>query len=205
MRRTRILVLVAMVALAIPLANAADKKNSIGVFVNYLWPTGDYTETVEGTTLTLEADAAMGYGLAYRHTLNPKWDFGASLFFADHDVNGTVSGMGSAKVGTISWMPILLDANWHFGKKGLFYVGPTIGYAMWDKLEWVTSELPSININDQFIYGLNFGIDVPFGKGWAFNGNARYLAVGAETDTGEGDITVDVNPWLVGVGISYKF
>jgi len=204
MRRTRILVLIVVVALAIPLANAADKKNSIGVFVNYLWPTGDYSASDGDVTVTLEPDSAMGYGLGYRHMFNPKWDFGASLFFAEHDVNGTVSGVGSAKIGTVSWMPILLDANWHFGKKGLFYVGPTIGYAMWDSIDLVEG-FGSISTKDSFIYGLNFGLDVPFGKGWAFNANARYLQVGVETDEGAGDFTVDVNPWLVGVGISYKF
>jgi ABC-type sugar transport system substrate-binding protein len=41
MRRTRILVLAAVVALAIPMAKAADTKYSIGVIVNYLWPAGD--------------------------------------------------------------------------------------------------------------------------------------------------------------------
>jgi hypothetical protein len=41
MRRTRILVLFAVAAFAIPMAKAAATTNNGGVFVNYLWPAGD--------------------------------------------------------------------------------------------------------------------------------------------------------------------
>ncbi len=205
MKKAKFLVFVAVAVVAIATAGAAEPKNSIGVFLNFLWPGGDYTTSVEGTTLTLEAQEATGYGLSYRYAFHPKWDFGASFFYADHDVDGTLSGVGSAKVATVSWTPILLDANWHFGKKGLFYVGPTIGYAMWDKLKWVTTEIPTVDIKDTFVYGLDFGADVPFGERWTLNVNARYLQVEAETDTVGGDITIDVNPWILAVGVSYRF
>ncbi len=204
MRTAKVLALIAVVALAIPMANAADSKNSIGVFVNYLIPSGDYSGTIEeGVTQTLEADSAMGYGLSYRYMFHPKWDFGASIMFAEHDITGSVTGEGSETIGSISWMPILLDANWHLGKRGLFYVGPTLGYAMWDSIDVNGGD--SVSIKDSFVYGLNLGFDFPLGDNWAINANARYLMVGAETDEGSDNITVDVNPWIVGVGVSYKF
>ena len=87
MRTMKVLALLAVVAIAVPLANAADTKHSVGVFVNYLWTTGDWSGQIDTeTSAKIEADSAMGYGLGYRYMFTPKWDFGASIFQASRIV-----------------------------------------------------------------------------------------------------------------------
>jgi outer membrane protein W len=200
MRPAKILALLAIAALAITLADATDAKQSIGVFVSYVSPTGDY----ENVSFNLEADSAVGYGVAYRYAFHPRWDLAVSLSYADHDVNAWNEETPKTKIGAISWMPLLFDGNWHFGKEGMLYVGPTLGYAMWDDLEEEGGP-GRAKMKDGFVYGVNFGIDVPFAKAWAFNAHVRYLLADAETDEEDGNFTLGVDPWIVGVGVAYRF
>jgi outer membrane protein W len=90
-----------------------------------------------------------------------------------------------------------------------FYIGPTVGYAMWGDLQPKDMavefgiEEPQ-KLKSDFVYGANLGFDFPFHDAWAFNLGLRYLWVKAEPDAA-GAESIDVNPLIVTVGISYKF
>jgi len=106
-------------------------------------------------------------------------------------------------------MPILFDANFHlFGGSAIdFYLGPTIGYAMFDDFEPVPIEgVETVNtpLNDQFTYGVNVGLDFNLGENWAISGGLRYLLLDAEPDAPDAS-TLPINPVIVTVGVGYKF
>jgi len=211
MRLMKVLALVAIVALAVPLANAADSKHKFSLFTGYAMPNGDYTESdVELGNLKIEADDAMGYGLGYEFRYNKLMSFGASLSNWSHDVNYTISddtGSESGKFGETSWMPILFDANFHlFGSSAIdFYLGPTLGYAMWDDLTPEPDiEFSQVAIKDAFTYGVNIGLDINLGENWAISGGLRYLLLDAEVDEPDAP-TIGVDPIIVTVGVGYKF
>lgn len=218
MRLTKVLVLVAIVALALPIANAADAKNKFSVFVGYAMPMSDTTiteDTGEGIIQDkIEADDAMGYGLAYEYRYSDLMSFGASLSYFNHDVKDTFTFDGTTEfdgtIGDVTWTPILFDLNFHLLKdrKIDFYVGPTVGYAMWDDVSLNADGQDAfgtdkIKIDDSFVYGVNLGLDVPFGEKWAFAAGLRYLLVSA--DPSEGGDSLDVNPLILTVGVGYKF
>ena len=83
----------------LPTAAAADMEHSVGLFVGYLSPTGDWTgDDVDGM-ITVELDSTTGYGLAYRYRFSDAFSLGASLLTAKHDVQVSVAGLGSVTVG----------------------------------------------------------------------------------------------------------
>mgnify|MGYP001049727342 CR=1 FL=1 len=208
MRLTKVLALIAVVALAVPLANAADTKHKFSFGLGYFMPTDDYSETVDEYTITMEADDAIGYGLGYEYYHNELMSFAASIWFADHDVTIDVPDeltvLAEYDYGSVAWMPILFDANFHVlkGKPVDLYLGPTLGYSMWDDWEF---EGDTQKIKDQFVYGLNFGLDVPFAENWAFTAGLRYLFVEAEPDEDDSGDAIGVDPLVLTVGIGYKF
>jgi outer membrane protein W len=216
MRLTKVLALVAIVALAVPLANAADSKHKFSFFTGYAMPMSDWSETDDTGEVveksTIEADDAMGYGFGYEYRHSPLLSFGASISNWSHDVNVTFVEDGETvfdgKLGEVSWMPLLFDANFHLFKESKidFYFGPTVGYAMWDDLEFAGEfdEGDSVPVSDQFIYGVNVGLDIGLGENWAISGGLRYLFLDAEIDE-SGAPNVGVDPILVTIGIGYKF
>ncbi len=219
MRFVKTLVLVAVVALAVSQMAAAEEtkvmKNSLGLSAGYLMPTGSLdSEFVVGEVPVageLKFEDTGLFGLAYQYRFNDKFSLGASLLYGTPDLRFT-SADKSGGVGNATFMPLLLDANLHVLKrtgKVDFYLGPTVGYATWgdykpadyaDELA-ITESQP---LKSDFVYGLNFALDVPFKSNWAFNANVRYLWAKAEQDTAEG-YSVDVNPWILTLGVSYKF
>ena len=57
-------------------------------------------------------------------------------------------------------------------------------------------------------FGLQAGIDIPFGdRDWGFHANVKYLDVTQKlTHTGTGQVSdVDLNPFVIGFGLSFKF
>ena len=84
-----------------------------------------------------------------------------------------------------------------------FHLGPTLGYAMWGDFK-PEGGGPSTSLKSNRVYGANFGLDVPFKGNWAFNAGLRYLWAKAEPDVSGGE-SIDVNPWVLTAGVSYKF
>ncbi|MDX1389427.1 MAG: hypothetical protein R3344_09580, partial [Acidobacteriota bacterium] len=62
-------------------------------------------------------------------------------------------------------------------------------------------------IDDDFTYGLNVGVDVPFGESnWSFFGGLNYLVLDAAlTDADPGDPPLGVDPLQLKVGVSFTF
>ena len=114
--------------------------------------------------------------------------------------------MGEEKV---SILPVLLSLNYHFtpGKSADFFIGPTIGYAFLGDATFHTLGLTyTENFKDDFTYGLNFGVDVPFGAEheYAFTFGLRQLFLKAKA-SGASNFSLDVNPTIATAGISFRF
>jgi len=60
------------------------------------------------------------------------------------------------------------------------------------------------SIESSFVYGVNFGLDVPVGERWAIGFGLRYVLAGAKVED-EGAPDIDVDPWIGTVGASYRF
>jgi outer membrane protein W len=109
----------------------------------------------------------------------------------------------------VSFTPVLLSLNYHFtpNKPVDLFIGPSVGYAFLDSVTFNTlGSSYSEKFDDDLIYGVNFGLDVPFGTehDHTFTAGVRQLFFQAK---GSGTIneSFDLNPTIVTAGFAFRF
>jgi outer membrane protein W len=198
-----------LLAVAPAMAEKGDSKVRFGL--QWVSPTGDYTEEELGIQLKLEATDAVGFFGSYEYYLSNLIGIGAGLGYAQHDVDATLSFMDmseTVKFGEISATPLVFALNFHLlGESNLdFYLGLQAAYVMVSNVTNVIDDEADIEMKNGTGFGAVAGIDIPFGGGnWMFSGALQYLGYGAEVDEPDADVTVDINPITLQVGLGVKF
>lgn len=86
------------------------------------------------------------------------------------------------------------------------YVGVGAVYAMYThEKDGVT---PNLDVKNDFGWGLQAGVDVPVGdNGWFVNADAKKIFVSSNARWAGSPLRadIDLNPWIVGVGVGYRF
>ena len=199
MVRAQGLILIAAATLAVTqVAAQSEKKNDVGVVVGYIAPSSD--STIAG--VKTEAQSTVDYGITYKHRFleSNRLSVGGTILFAPFDVEAA-----GQEIGSIDYIPILIDANWHFLAKKNLYAGVTAGYANWGDFE-PNDNSGNVSIKKNVVYGVNAGYDIPIGERWAILTNVRYLSQEAETDeSGVQNETINVNPIVANVGFAFRF
>ena len=120
-----------------------------------------------------------------------------------HDVK-TSSGIDAGS----SWLlPPTLTLQYHFtqfdGVKP--YVGAGVNYTHFFNADG--GALNAVKYDDSFGGALQAGVDVPIQDNWYFNVDVKkvFISTTAKFSPSGVRADVDIDPWLVGVGIGYKF
>jgi outer membrane protein W len=173
----------------------------------YVSPTGD------GDLFGSTAEAAGGWGgsLGWEFRCGHWIGIDLNAIYAKHDID--VGGFGT--IGQTAFVPITLGLNVHVTPEKSpvdVFLGPLFGYAMYDDLSAkVDGSTVAIDVDSNFIYGLNLGIEVPAPRhGWAFYASVKYLVTeyyGSLTVDGAGmdNVGVDVDPWIAQAGIAFRY
>ena len=162
-----------------------------------------------GSKLTVDSNTIPELDISYYFTKN----IAAELILAlgsRHDVNIDGGPNAGAKLGSINLLPPTLTAQWHFNPDQTFdpYLGAGVNYtrAMDNNLNLGATAIKT----DRNMFGLvaQAGIDINLKDGWLINADVKYIdmntdvklaAVGTKIDS------LDINPWVFGVGIGKKF
>ncbi|GAA5174530.1 OmpW family protein [Niveibacterium umoris] len=117
-----------------------------------------------------------------------------------HDIE-----LGGTKIGEVTQLPPHFMLQYHF-PMGAFkpYVGAGINYTrFWD----VKLIVPGVDIERSSWGGsLQVGMDYELSKQWYLNADVKKTWIA--TDVKAGDTVVDtlhIDPWLIGVGVGYRF
>lgn len=120
-----------------------------------------------------------------------------------HDVT-TSSGIDAGS----SWLlPPTLTLQYHFtqldGVKP--YVGAGVNYTHFFNED--AGALNSVSYKDSFGPALQVGVDIPFQNNWYFNADVKKIWIDTTAKFSPSGVRadVDIDPWLIGVGIGYKF
>jgi len=190
---------------------------------NYVmtWPSTDsyQTESVIGDNPLLNEfslDSGQGFGFDLEYKMNPKLGLAVMAIFTDIEgtfVAGIEPGEQSDRVSdnnTVDTYTVNFGANYHFTPKSRadFYLGAFVGWWSYDSIKFqlpVLDEEVKIDFDDQFSYGLNAGIDVPFGadSSWLFTAALKYLVSDLKESGGPREIAID--PLIASIGIGYRF
>lgn len=231
----RLFVLFSVIALlAGPAALAADQKNVFRFQLSYFMPSGDLTMTDafeedidgDGTIDTLalnekaEYDSAIGFGIEYEYMASDLIGLDFGLKYIKPDVKLNVSGTFNGDPFTLAeikeggeFMPLTAGVMFHLGdsEKLDFYLGPELAYIMYGDITFVDpffGDEAKIKFNDEFTFGAKLGLDFAIGEKWAITAQAEYIAADSEVDADEGDdisVSLDPSPFLLNVGVAYKF
>ena len=190
---------------------------------NYVktWPSTDsyQTESVIGDDSIfneLNLDSGQGFGLDIGYKLNPKMEVLVMAIFTDMEgtfVYGLEPGEAGPRVkdnNTVDFYTIDAGFNYHFTPESRvdFFLGAFAGVFSYDSVRFELPELDKeikINFDDQFSYGLNAGVDIPFGaeSRWLFTASVKYLISDLKEDGGPREIAID--PLIGAIGIGVRF
>jgi outer membrane protein len=132
-----------------------------------------------------------------------------TLTISPHDVSAVNTSVGNIDLGDVSLLPPTLTVQYHFLPDGRFrpYVGAGINYTIF--FDEDPGAAVDVRYDNAIGYALQAGIDIAINDDWAINFDIKKLwlntdvavqALGTRVTT-----DVDIDPWLFGCGLAYRF
>ncbi|MBC3869542.1 OmpW/AlkL family protein [Undibacterium oligocarboniphilum] len=134
--------------------------------------------------------------------VTPNWSAELVLTYPQkHDV--TLDG---ATIGSFKHLPPTLTAQYHFTPDAAFspYVGAGVNYTRISDVNLLkgAADLDKSSIG----FAVQAGVDFKLDKNWSLNLDVKKVQIRSDvTSAGTKISAVKVDPWLVGVGVGYRF
>lgn len=212
--RTKSFLIVMLAMLAMPVvADAGDWILRVrGIGVNPNDSSQEIGET--GSTVAVDSAATVEVDVTWMFAKS----FGLELIAATtkHDLTASGGALNNASLGSVKVLPPTLTFQWHPFPGGLldFYVGAGLNFTLF--YDYALSEdLADIGVTDikfSNSTGLsgNIGLSVYIGDHFHINGDIKYIQLSTDADIKVGNdtldkVTTDINPWVYGIGVGWKF
>jgi outer membrane protein len=128
---------------------------------------------------------------------------------ARHDVSDNGSTLGDVDLGEVSHLPPTLTLQYHFMPKQRFspYVGAGLNYTIFYNADAPGGAVTSVHYDNGWGYALQAGFDVAVAENWSVNVDVKKLFIDTSVAINGGAVnaSVDLDPWVVGLGVGYKF
>ena len=114
---------------------------------------------------------------------------------------------GSGKIGETKHLPPTVGVQYHFTPKSDVrpYVGAGINYTTFFS-EKATNVITSLSLDDSWGLAAQAGVDVDINQDWFFNADLRYMQIDTTAKTNLAtDIDVNINPWVISLGVGTTF
>lgn len=173
---------------------------------------GEIGET--GSEIAVDSKTVPEVDVTYNFTKRLGLELIAAV--SDHGLSATGGALNGANLGTVSLLPPTLVLQFHPFPGGLFdfYIGAGVNYTNFYDYD-LSSDLAGLGVTDigfDNSFGLagDVGLSVYFGDHFHLNGDIKYIqiATDAEIRTADGildTVSVDINPWVFGLGVGWKF
>lgn len=141
-------------------------------------------------------------------------EFDVTYFFTDNIATELVLTwpqkmdvtLGGTDIGSVKALPPTLMLQYHFMPNEKFrpYAGVGLNYTWFSSRDFSIAGLNSSSTS--FGAALQGGIDVQLAPKWYLNFDAKYIWMNTDVTLNGAQLTkVDINPWLLSVGIGYRF
>ena len=164
-------------------------------------------------------DGILGSDLDYSNTVIPELDityyftenWAAELILgaASANVNGAGSVSGLGKIGDVWMLPPTLMLQYHFTDFGVFkpYVGAGVNYTFF--FNQSGDAVDTLNVKDSWGWALQAGFDYMIDQHWGLNFDVKKIFLEPDFTATVGNTVLtgkaDLNPWLIGGGVTYRF
>ncbi|MBW7836415.1 MAG: OmpW family protein [Sphingomonadales bacterium] len=199
----------AIIVAALPFAASAKEAGDLLVRARAIYVAPDES-----------ADISIGGKPAIDNSVMPELDF--SYFFTDniavelilavtpHDVAAKGTALGDVDLGDVTLLPPTLTLQYHFMPKEKMspYVGVGVNYT-----KFFDADVPSggivtdIDYDSSFGLALQAGIDYAINDRWLINVDVKKIWINTDVSINAGAVTadVDIDPWIFGFGVGYRF
>ena len=120
-----------------------------------------------------------------------------------HDVGAS----DGTNLGSVRLLPPTLTLQYHFAPTARFspYIGAGLNYTFFYNEK--SGDVDSVKYDDNIGYALQAGIDYAIVGAWSLNIDVKKLWLSTDVKVNGGALKadVDINPWIFGVGVGYRF
>lgn len=161
-------------------------------------------------------DSSTGVGFSLTHMLDKNWgvEVLAALPFS-HDIVGT-GALSGVPLGETKQLPPTVSFIYQWGNETKFHVGAGINYTKFfeesssSQLNAALNAQSKLKLDASTGAALKFGFDTPISNEWNFSGSVRYIKIDTTADiivnnAVAASVDVDIDPWVVMLGVSTSF
>ena len=190
-------------------AEAGFKAKSAGDIVIrargiYVTPSESSSLSAPGGDVNVGNDTVPEVDFSYFLTDNVALELIAAT--TRHTVNGSGTLSGT-NLGKVSLLPPTLTVQYHFMPKERFspYVGAGLNYTFFYNVD--SGVASSVHYDNHIGYALQAGADYALSGPWSLNVDVKKIFLRTNVNVGGGAVTgkVDLDPWIFGLGIGYRF
>jgi len=127
-----------------------------------------------------------------------------------HDVTAVGTALGDVDLGDVWLLPPTLTMQYHFTPRGDFrpYVGAGVNYTIFYGED--EGAVAGMEYSNSLGLALQAGFDVPMNDTYFFNVDVKKVFLQTDVTVDAGDLgivnaDVDINPWLIGIGVGRRF
>ena len=181
----------------------------------------------------VEVDSAIVPELDITYMITPHWGVEAIAGIANHDVNidgtpnagSTLTAVGAGdglKLYDTWVLPPTVTLQYHFLPNNNIrpYVGAGVNYTAFladnasQQLETALGGPVKVSTENSWGWALQAGVDYDINESWYMNFDVKYIDINTSAKLGVNgganagtvlNVDVDVDPWVVGAGIGYRF
>lgn len=129
-----------------------------------------------------------------------------------HDLEVRNSSLGTVDLGHVWALPPTLTFQYHPLPAERFspYIGAGVNWTMfYSEGGGRNAAVTGVDVRNAFGFALNIGMDVEVAPNWLINFDVKKLFlrpdVAVDTTLGRINARADLDPWIVGVGVRYRF
>lgn len=180
----------------------------IGLSAIGVLPTNGGSTSIGGTPHANDAFTAQ---LDFTYFFTPNISLNLIAATTKHDVEvRNVPGAGTIDLGSTWVLPPTLTLQYHPIPASRFspYVGAGVNYTIFYSEGGSRSPgITSVDIQDTWGFALNAGVNYEISRNWLANLDVKYLFLSPDVRVNGGAVTgnADLNPWVLGLGVRYRF
>jgi outer membrane protein len=169
---------------------------------------------IAGSGVTVDSKSTVE--LDFTYMVRPNIGLELILATTKHDIRATgIPGLD--KVAETGVLPPTLTAQYHFAPKATVrpYAGLGINYTLFysskttSALDTAMGASTDISLDNSFGLAAQAGVDIDINTDWFMNLDIKYINITTTADITAGatstSVDVDINPWVLGIGIGKKF
>ena len=162
----------------------------------------------DSSALGLDAESNVTAEIDITRFLSPNLALELILATSTHEVTTKTPSLPKS-LGSATLLPPTLTLQYHFSPNANVrpYAGVGINYSViYD--ETGTLDTADIDLDNSFGLAAQFGIDWMLSKTASINFDIKYVNIETEIDSSDPTLDgsdIDINPWIIGVGVGYHF